>query len=81
MDCETVLFAFIEFDGSVFTMMLRLFELKLQLLVSVINEDEELLTVIEYIIQDIIGCSLSCHSHIPFIRLTYVSSSNCLYSK
>ena len=59
MDCETVLFAFIEFDGSVFTMMLRLFELKLQLLVSVINEDEELLTVIEYIIQDIIGWSLA----------------------
>jgi hypothetical protein len=35
MDCETVLFTFIEFDGSVFAMMLRLFELKLQLLVSV----------------------------------------------
>lgn len=45
MDCETVLFAFIEFDVSVFTMMLRLFELELQILVSVINEDEELLTV------------------------------------
>ena len=59
MDCETVLFAFIEFDGSVFTMMLRLFlQLELQILVSVINEDEELLTVIEYIIQDIIGWSL-----------------------
>ena len=45
MDCETVLFAFIEFDVSVFTMMLHLFELELQILVSVINEDEELLTV------------------------------------
>ena len=45
MDCETVLFAFIEFDVSVFTIMLRLFELELQILVSVINEDEELLTV------------------------------------
>jgi hypothetical protein len=45
IDCETVLFAFIEFDVSVFTMMLRLFELELQILVSVINEDEELLTV------------------------------------
>ena len=54
MDCETVLFAFIEFDVSVFTMMLRLFELKLQLLVSVINEDEELLTVIECRIESVI---------------------------
>ena len=45
MDCETVLFALIEFDVSVFTMMLPLFELELQILVSVINEDEELLTV------------------------------------
>ena len=45
MDCETVSIVFIEFDVSVFTMMLRLFELELKVLVSVINEDEELLTV------------------------------------
>jgi hypothetical protein len=45
MDCETVLIAFIECDVSVFTMMLRLFELELQVLVSVINEDEELSTI------------------------------------
>lgn len=44
MGCETILIAFIEFDVSVFTMMLR-FELELQVLVSVINEEEELLTV------------------------------------
>jgi len=37
MDCETVLIAFKEFDVSVFTMMLSLFELELQILVSVIN--------------------------------------------